>query len=58
MLGVQNDTLKAGIGELIDADMAEESAALVSGQIKQSLGVISLNIANAAPGRLVAMIGG
>ncbi len=58
LLGVQNDTLKAGIGELIDADMAEESAALVSGQIKQSLGVISLNIANAAPGRLVAMIGG
>jgi flagellin len=58
LLGVQNDTLKAGIGDLIDADMAEESAALVSGQIKQSLGVISLNIANAAPGRLVAMIEG
>jgi len=58
LLGVQNDTLKAGIGELIDADMAEESATMVSGQIKQSLDVISLNIANAALGRLVAMIGG
>ena len=58
LLGVQNDTLRAGIGDLIDADLAEESANPVSGQIKQALGIISLNIANAAPGRLVAMIGG
>jgi flagellin len=58
LLGVQNDTLRAGIGDLIDADLAVESANLVSGQIKEALGVISLSIANAAPGRLVAMIGG
>ena len=58
LLGVQNDTLRAGIGDLIDADLAVESANLVSGQIKEALGVISLNIGNAAPGRLVAMIGG
>jgi len=52
------DILRAGVGSLVDADLAAESAALVSGQIKESLGVISLSIANAAPGRMVAMMGG
>ncbi|MDP6342797.1 MAG: flagellin [Alphaproteobacteria bacterium] len=58
LLGVQNDTLRAGIGELVDADMAAESAALQSNQIKESLGIVSLAIANAAPSRMLALFGG
>ncbi|MBC8241388.1 MAG: flagellin [Alphaproteobacteria bacterium] len=58
LLGKQNDTLRAGIGNLVDADMAEESAALQSNQIKESLGVISLGVANAAPSRMLALFGG
>jgi flagellin len=43
------DTLNAGIGNLVDADMAVESARLQSLQVKQQLGVQALSIANAAP---------
>jgi flagellin len=43
------DTLKAGIGNLVDADMAMESAKLQSLQVRQQLGVQALAIANAAP---------
>ena len=40
------DTLNAGIGNLVDADMATESAKLQSLQVKQQLGIQSLAIAN------------
>jgi flagellin len=43
------DTLNAGIGNLVDADMAVESARLQSLQVKQQLGVQALSIANSAP---------
>jgi len=43
------DTLSAGIGNLVDADMAVESAKLQSLQVKQQLGVQALSIANQAP---------
>jgi len=43
------DTLNAGIGNLVDADMAVESAKLQSLQVKQQLGVQALSIANASP---------
>src|SRR6185436_4966582 len=43
------DSLNAGIGDLVDADMAVESAKLQSLQVKQQLGVQALAIANAAP---------
>jgi len=48
---VQNlsDTLTAGIGNLVDANMAQESAMLQSLQVKQQLGVQALSIANQAP---------
>ena len=48
---VQNlsDTLTTGIGNLVDADMATESALLTSLQTKQQLGVQALAIANQAP---------
>ncbi|HXL99862.1 MAG TPA: flagellin [Rhizomicrobium sp.] len=48
---VQNlsDTLTTGIGNLVDADMATESAQLTALQTKQQLGVQALSIANSAP---------
>jgi flagellin len=48
---VQNlsDTLTAGIGNLVDANMASESAMLTALQTKQQLGVQALSIANQAP---------
>ena len=42
------DILTDGVGNLVDADMAEESANLASLQVKQQLGVQSLAIANGA----------
>jgi flagellin len=44
-----SDTLQGGIGNLVDADMATESAQLQSLQVKQQLGVQALSIANSAP---------
>ena len=43
------DILKAGVGNLVDADLAEESARLQALQIKQQLGVQALSIANQSP---------
>ena len=40
------DVLKLGVGNLVDADLAEESATLQALQIKQQLGVQALSIAN------------
>ena len=44
-----SDSLEAGIGNLVDADMARESAKLQALQTKQQLGVQALSIANSAP---------
>jgi len=43
------DALNTGIGNLVDADMAVESAKLQSLQVKQQLGIQALAIANSAP---------
>jgi len=48
-IGKLIDTLNAGIGNLVDADLATESARLQSLQVKQQLGVQALAIANSAP---------
>jgi flagellin len=47
------DSLNAGIGSLVDADLAKESAQLQSLQIRQQLGTQSLSIANQAPAALL-----
>jgi len=49
------DILKQGVGNLVDADLAEESANLQALQIKQQLGVQSLAIANAGPQSILAL---
>jgi flagellin len=43
------DALKSGIGTLVDADLAAESANLQALQLKQQLGVQALSIANQSP---------
>jgi flagellin len=43
------DALNTGIGNLVDADMASESARLQALQVKQQLGAQALSIANQAP---------
>ena len=51
------DILRQGVGNLVDADLAEESANLQALQIKQQLGVNSLAIANAGPQSILALFG-
>ncbi len=47
------DALNTGVGSLVDADLAKESALLQSLQIRQQLGTQSLSIANQAPAALL-----
>jgi flagellin len=53
--GKLSDTLTAGIGQLVDANMAQESAMLQSLQVKQQLGVQALSIANQAPQTILSL---
>jgi flagellin len=49
------DALESGLGALIDADLAKESARLQSLQIRQQLGTQALSIANQAPQTLLSL---
>ncbi len=49
------DILKEGVGSLVDADLASESATLQALQIQQQLGVQALAIANAGPQTVLAL---
>ncbi len=49
------DTLDAGVGNLVDADLAKESAKLQSLQTKQQLGIQALSIANQASSSLLSL---
>ena len=50
-----SDTLTAGIGNLVDANMAQESAMLQSLQVKQQLGIQALSIANQQPQTILSL---
>jgi len=52
------DTLTTGVGNLVDADVAKESANLTALQTKQQLGVQALSIANNAPQFLLSLFQG
>ena len=61
-IGIQNDfvsqlsdSLKAGIGTLVDADLEQASARLQALQVQQQLGVQALSIANQAPQNILAL---
>jgi flagellin len=49
------DAQESGLGALIDADMAKESARLQALQIRQQLGTQALGIANQAPQALLSL---
>lgn len=52
------DTLNSGIGNLVDADMAKESARLQALQVQQQLGAQALSIANSAPQIILSLFKG
>jgi flagellin len=49
------DSLKTGIGVMVDADMEEASARLQALQVQQQLGIQSLSIANQQPQSILAL---
>ena len=53
-----SDALEKGIGNLVDADLAKESARLQAVQTKQQLGIQALGIANAAPQSILSFFRG
>lgn len=52
------DELKNGVGNLVDADLATESARLQALQTKQQLGIQALSIANQAPQVILSLFRG
>lgn len=61
-VGIQNefvnklsDSLKSGIGTLVDANMEETSARLQALQVQQQLGIQALSIANQAPQNVLGL---
>lgn len=53
-----SDAIEGGIGNLVDADLAKESAKLQALQVKQQLGVQALAIANQAPQMILSLFKG
>lgn len=52
------DVIEVGIGNLVDADMAKESATLQALQVKQQLGIQALSIANQSPQSILSLFQG
>lgn len=50
-----SDVIEGGIGNLVDADLAKESARLQALQVKQQLGLQALSIANQAPQSIMSL---
>ena len=54
-VGKLQDTLDGGVGNLVDADLAKESAKLQALQTKQQLGIQALSIANSSSSALLGL---
>jgi flagellin len=54
-VGKLSDSLEAGVGNLVDADLAKESARLQALQTKQQLGVQALSIANSSSQSILSL---
>ncbi|WP_298437120.1 flagellin [uncultured Jannaschia sp.] len=54
-IGKLSDSLKSGIGSLVDANMEEASARLQALQVQQQLAIQSLSIANQAPQSILSL---
>jgi flagellin len=57
-VGKLTDTLQTGVGNLVDADLAKESAHLQALQVQQQLGAQALSIANQAPQMILQLFKG
>lgn len=53
--GQLQDVIEVGIGNLVDADLAKESANLQALQVKQQLGIQALSIANQSPQSILSL---
>ncbi len=53
--GKLSDVIEVGIGNLVDADLAKESANLQALQVKQQLGIQALSIANQSPQSILSL---
>ena len=51
-----SDTLTVGVGNLVDADVAAESARLTALQVQQQLGAQTLSIANQQPALILTLL--
>jgi flagellin len=49
------DAISRGVGQLVDADMNEESTRLQALQVKQQLGVQALSIANSSSQTILSL---
>lgn len=49
------ETVRIGLGALVDADLAKESSALQALQVRQQLGIQAMGIANQAPQALLGL---
>ena len=56
-IGKLTDSLKSGIGSLVDANMEEVSARLQALQVQQQLSIQAMSIANQAPQSLLSLFG-
>ena len=54
-VGKLQDSIDAGVGNLVDADLAKESAKLQSLQTKQQLGIQALSIANQSSSTVLSL---
>jgi hypothetical protein len=50
-----SDVVESSVGNLVDADLAKESAKLQALQVKQQLGIQALSIANQAPQAIMSL---
>lgn len=54
-VGKQQDVIDAGVGRLVDADLARESARLTALKVQQELAIMALGIANRGPSILLQL---
>jgi len=57
-VGVLSDATEEGVGAIVDADLAKESAKLQALQVRQQLGTQTLSIANQSPQILLSLFQG
>lgn len=57
-VGKLMDSLEVGVGNLVDADLAKESARLQALQVQQQLSIQALSIANQAPQSILSLFQG